>query len=253
MYVPAHFAETDPGVLRRARRRASARHVGDLGRRRDRRQSRPVPARARARRAWHARRPRRARESRLARLSPTVPSVVVFQGADAYISPSWYPGKRAHGKVVPTWNYAVVHAHGIPRAIEDRAWLHALVTRLTDTHEAKQAAPWQVADAPAEYVDSMLRGDRRHRDPGHGARRQVEGQPEPVRGRHAGRCRGTARARRRGRGGHGGAGAGARGREGPGRARMTSCSRRWRRRRTTAMSDHSAGTGAPGAHRTRFA
>ena len=62
----------------------------------------------------------------------------MFQGADAYITPSWYAAKQAHGKVVPTWNYAVVHAHGIPRAIEDREWLHALVTELTDTHEASR-------------------------------------------------------------------------------------------------------------------
>jgi transcriptional regulator len=84
-------------------------------------------------------------------------SIVVFQGAQAYISPSWYPGKQDHGKVVPTWNYAVVHAHGTLRAIEDRDWLLRLVTRLTDTHEAGSAAPWKVADAPADYVDQMLK------------------------------------------------------------------------------------------------
>jgi len=88
--------------------------------------------------------------------SRTAGSIVVFQGAQGYISPSWYAAKGEHGKVVPTWNYAVVHVHGRPRAIEDRDWLLQLVTRLTQTHEAASAAPWQVSDAPADYIDQML-------------------------------------------------------------------------------------------------
>ena len=83
-------------------------------------------------------------------------SVLVFHGAQAYISPNWYPGKHAHGKAVPTWNYAVVHAHGVPRAIDDRDQVLAIVTRLTDIHEAGQRLPWKVSDAPADYLDSML-------------------------------------------------------------------------------------------------
>ncbi|ACB32303.1 FMN-binding negative transcriptional regulator [Leptothrix cholodnii SP-6] len=83
-------------------------------------------------------------------------SVLVFQGPQAYVSPAWYPSKQVHGKVVPTWNYAVVHAHGQPRAIEDPAALRQIVSRLTDTHEAGRAQPWQVADAPADYIDQML-------------------------------------------------------------------------------------------------
>jgi transcriptional regulator len=85
------------------------------------------------------------------------PSVAVFQGAQAYISPSWYPTKRAHGKVVPTWNYAVVHAHGVPRAIESSDEVLAIVTRLTQTHEADSAVPWAVSDAPGDYIDQMLK------------------------------------------------------------------------------------------------
>ena len=90
--------------------------------------------------------------------SPAAESLIVFQGAQSYISPSWYAAKKEHGKVVPTWNYAVVHAHGVARAIEDRAWLRRLVGRLTDTQEAtlRQTAPWQVTDAPADYIDGML-------------------------------------------------------------------------------------------------
>ena len=84
------------------------------------------------------------------------PSLVVFQGPQAYVSPSFYPAKAEHGKVVPTWNYMMVQARGELRAIEDAAWLHAFVTRLTDTHEAKRAKPWAVSDAPEAYVASML-------------------------------------------------------------------------------------------------
>jgi transcriptional regulator len=84
--------------------------------------------------------------------------LVIFQGPGAYISPAWYPTKQESGKVVPTWNYAVVHAHGRLRAIEDRAWLRAFVETLTNRHEAGRATPWQVADAPADYIESMLGG-----------------------------------------------------------------------------------------------
>lgn len=83
-------------------------------------------------------------------------TVAVFQGPDAYVSPSWYPSKPVHGKVVPTWNYAIVHAHGVARVFDDRAQLLALVTRLTALHEASQPQPWQVTDAPADYIDTML-------------------------------------------------------------------------------------------------
>ena len=83
-------------------------------------------------------------------------SVVMFQGPQSYITPGWYPGKDAHGKVVPTWNYAVAHAHGIARAIDDKPWLYDLLVRLTAAHESQRASPWQVADAPAEYIDKLM-------------------------------------------------------------------------------------------------
>jgi transcriptional regulator len=89
--------------------------------------------------------------------SKTVPSVIVFQGPDTYISPSWYPSKQLHGKVVPTWNYAVVHAHGIPVLMQTQAQLMQQITQLTATHESNQAIPWQVADAPADFVEQMSR------------------------------------------------------------------------------------------------
>jgi transcriptional regulator len=90
-------------------------------------------------------------------LGATTPSMVMFQGPQAYITPGWYPGKAEHGQVVPTWNYVVAHAHGVARAIDDRAWLLDLLNRLTDTHEAQHAAPWQVGDAPSDYIDKLLR------------------------------------------------------------------------------------------------
>ncbi|MEX8494070.1 FMN-binding negative transcriptional regulator [Sphaerotilus sp.] len=83
--------------------------------------------------------------------------LVVFQGPQAYISPGWYATKAETGKVVPTWNYVMVQARGRLRAVDNPAAARAIVTRLTQTHEAKQARPWSVDDAPADYVDAMLK------------------------------------------------------------------------------------------------
>lgn len=83
-------------------------------------------------------------------------ALAVFQGPSAYITPSWYAAKRETGKVVPTYNYAVVHAQGPMRAIEDRDWLRAFVGRLTDRFEAPRKEPWQVTDAPANFVENLL-------------------------------------------------------------------------------------------------
>lgn len=84
-------------------------------------------------------------------------TLVVFQGASAYVSPDLYDEKPVSGKVVPTWNYMAVHAHGPLRAIEDPAWIVALLGRLTAMHEASRAAPWAIADAPPEFIDQLLR------------------------------------------------------------------------------------------------
>lgn len=83
--------------------------------------------------------------------------MVLFQGPSAYIPAEFYEQKTQTGKVVPTWNYAVVHAHGRMRAIEDAQWLLALVQRLTDRHEASRPAPWKVKNAPSDYIDRMLK------------------------------------------------------------------------------------------------
>ncbi len=84
-------------------------------------------------------------------------ALAVFQGPQGYVTPSWYPSKAQHGKVVPTWNYAVVHAHGPLKIYEDAEWLRALVTRLTESQESLREKPWQVTDAPSDYVDTMLK------------------------------------------------------------------------------------------------
>lgn len=85
------------------------------------------------------------------------PSVVMFLGPQAYITPAWYPGKQSHGKVVPTWNYVTVHAHGIARAVEDDNWMLDMLHRLSDAQEASRPDPWKVTDAPSEYVQKKLR------------------------------------------------------------------------------------------------
>jgi transcriptional regulator len=89
-------------------------------------------------------------------VAPRAAALVIFQGPDTYVSPSWYPTKAETGKVVPTWNYAVVHAHGVPRFIDDRAWLRAFVEQLTTRHEAGRREPWKVTDAPADFIDAQV-------------------------------------------------------------------------------------------------
>ena len=84
--------------------------------------------------------------------------LIVFQGPQAYVSPSLYETKRETGKVVPTWNYAMVQARGIARVHEERDWLHAQVNALTKAHEQGRGQPWAVSDAPASYVESQLKG-----------------------------------------------------------------------------------------------
>jgi transcriptional regulator len=86
-----------------------------------------------------------------------VDALVVFQGPDAYISPSWYPGKKEHGKVVPTWNYAVVHAAGTLVIRDDAAWMRAFLNGITDHFESQKSAPWKMSDAPEDYLQTMMR------------------------------------------------------------------------------------------------
>jgi len=99
-----------------------------------------------------------ARPNPLAALAAAgAPALAIFSAEQHYVSPGWYPSKREHGQVVPTWNYRVVHAHGRLQAINDAAWLRDLVEALTRRHERDLANPWQVGDAPADYLERMLR------------------------------------------------------------------------------------------------
>jgi transcriptional regulator len=87
---------------------------------------------------------------------PTLEALAIFTGPNAYVSPNWYPSKGVHGKVVPTWNYETVHVRGRFVVHDEPEWKRALVTRLTRHHEARFDMPWEVADAPPDYIDAML-------------------------------------------------------------------------------------------------
>jgi transcriptional regulator len=89
---------------------------------------------------------------------PQEPVLVAFQGVDTYITPSWYATKRETGKVVPTWNYAIVQARGHARIIDDRDWLAGQINELTGTHEAGRTDPWHVADAPEPFIEAQIKG-----------------------------------------------------------------------------------------------
>jgi transcriptional regulator len=89
-------------------------------------------------------------------LAPDAPVLVIFGGANHYITPSWYPAKKEHGKVVPTWNYSVVHAQGTVRFADEKARSREYVTELTNSQEASRTDRWQVSDAPAQYIDTAL-------------------------------------------------------------------------------------------------
>jgi transcriptional regulator len=85
-------------------------------------------------------------------------TLVIFQGPQTYITPSWYASKSEHGKVVPTWNYVVVQVQGTPQILDDPDWLRVQIDELTRQREASRAEPWNVTDAPEPFVTSQLRG-----------------------------------------------------------------------------------------------
>jgi transcriptional regulator len=156
LYLPSHFNETRPEVLRalmRARPLSTivtqcesglvANHVPV--------QTLDDPA------PWGCIRGHIARANPLWRdYRSGTEALAIFQGPQAYVSPSLYPSKAKTGEVVPTWNYAVVHAAGTLRFIEDPAWLKDFVAGLTAAHEAPRALPWKIDDAPSAYIDRML-------------------------------------------------------------------------------------------------
>jgi transcriptional regulator len=156
MYVPAHFEETRPEVLHELIREHPLAALVTLG-------SEGLNANHIPLELDPAPAPFGTLRGHVARGNPVwrdfsrdVEALAVFQGPQAYISPSWYQTKRETGKVVPTYNYIVVHAYGPMRVIEDRAWLRGLVERLTSRYEAGSREPWKVTDAPADFVEQML-------------------------------------------------------------------------------------------------
>ena len=158
MYLPAHFAEHRPEILHRLIRNHPLATLAWLGATVEadhiplelvlpEREGLPLRLRGHVARANPLWRDHRAEAAVLA----------VFQGPELYISPSLYVSKAEHGKVVPTWNYVVVHARGQLLIHDDPQWLHALVSRLTDHHEQPRAQPWAVTDAPADYIAGLTR------------------------------------------------------------------------------------------------
>jgi transcriptional regulator len=156
MYVPSHFAQTDVQALHGFIReqplgamvtvsagRLDANHIPFL--------LHDDPA------------PHGTLHGHVARANPVwreaatdTETLVIFQGAERFISPSWYATKRETQKVVPTWNYVVVHARGPLRFVDDPAWVRAHLEQLTREHEGSRAEPWHVTDAPADYIDKLV-------------------------------------------------------------------------------------------------
>jgi transcriptional regulator len=90
--------------------------------------------------------------------NPASPVLIVFQGTDAYVTPSWYETKRETGKVEQTWNYAIVQVRGTVKVIEDQDWLARQIADLTASQEGARAAPWAVTDAPAPFIQAQIKG-----------------------------------------------------------------------------------------------
>lgn len=160
MYRPPAFRVEDPLAILAALRRVSFGHLVSANAPGGQLESTPLPFvvdddltvirahMARANRHW----------TRIDGL----PALLIVAGPDAYVSPRWYPSKADHGRVVPTWNYEVIHVHGTVEIHDDPAWMLDLVRGLTDHHERSvvdpaSSAPWEVADAPPEFIDAQLR------------------------------------------------------------------------------------------------
>lgn len=156
MYLPAHFNETRPEVMRalmRAHPLCALVTQCDSG----------LAANHVPMQTLDDPKPFGCLRGHIARANPLwrdyregTQALAIFQGPQVYISPSFYPSKAESGEVVPTWNYAVVHASGTLRFIQDAGWLRDFVAGLTATHEAARSPPWKIDDAPAPYIDKML-------------------------------------------------------------------------------------------------
>jgi transcriptional regulator len=92
----------------------------------------------------------------LGEIAEGIEALAIFHGPDSYITPSWYATKTETGRVVPTWNYAVVHAYGVLRIVDNASWLRAQLNALTDHNEASFPEPWSVSDAPLEHIEKIM-------------------------------------------------------------------------------------------------
>lgn len=154
MYVPAHFAADDPNglIVRLARRWAGVLITIDEN---------GAPVATHLPILWDAE--ARVATGHIARANPQWRQgggrgLIVLSGAEAYVSPGWYPSKAEHGKVAPTWNYEAVHISGRVDWFDDAARLEGVVRDLSERHEQGRDAPWALSDAPRAYVDALLRG-----------------------------------------------------------------------------------------------
>lgn len=156
MYIPAHYAITDPAELHRIIRAHPLGMLVTPGAQGPDADHIPFefdpvpdgPGRLRA----HV-----ARANPVWQRCPTgTPVMVVFRGAEGYISPNWYPSKHEAHRQVPTWNYEVVHAHGTLIVHDDERFVRGLLARLTRQHEAAEARPWRMSDSAPEFIDALL-------------------------------------------------------------------------------------------------
>ncbi len=153
MYRPAQFAEDDVGVLVGLIRSAGFGHLvvsTDSGL-----SSTPIPIIVSD--DGRIVRGHLARPNPFWRLTPCS-ALLIVPVSDTYISPSWYPSKSEHGKVVPTWNYEVIHAHGQMVAHDDPAWVAQQIRDLTDLNESTFNKPWSIDDAPGDFIPQLARG-----------------------------------------------------------------------------------------------
>jgi len=154
MYAPRHFAESDPTVLRDAVRRIRAGQLITVGS--DGLEASFIPLLISDDAATVTGHLAKG-NSQWKRADVSVPALVTWVGPDAYVSPSFYPSKHDDGKVVPTWNSITVQAKGLVTFHEDDEWNRSLVENLTSVHEAARPSPWSVDDAPADFIDGLVK------------------------------------------------------------------------------------------------
>lgn len=154
MYVPSHFAADDADALIQRLARARAGVLVTFG-------ADGAPLATHLPILWDAE--RKIATGHIARANPhwkqgPGKGLIVLAGAEAYVTPAWYPSKAEHGKTVPTWNYEAVHLSGRVEWFDEPARLEAVVRDLSAVHEEGRAEPWSIADAPRPYIDALLRG-----------------------------------------------------------------------------------------------